>query len=289
MKSGIATMIQALSLVPQANNVWIMLYADEEYDFLGMKGLVKKYSKIKPKLIVSSDGSNLKIGHGCRGLIELRVRVTGKTGHAAKSNGLNAINGTIQALESLNKKLNNFNHPIMGSTSINLAYILGGNQLKTSISKDNLLTSVGQQGNVIPDVCEFVIDIRPATPDLTPDTIINILKENLVKNGYKFKLINLRHDLGAWFTNLDEIKPVLDIAQNITKTKKPKLDNPSQSGYIDLQMLWNQVGRPPALMFGGGKGSTAHGPDEHIEIKDLIKTKDFFVDLLIKHSQDKLI
>lgn len=45
MKSGIAAMLQSLSLACNRNNVWIMLYADEEYDFLGMRGLVKKYSK----------------------------------------------------------------------------------------------------------------------------------------------------------------------------------------------------------------------------------------------------
>lgn len=286
MKSGISTMIQALSLVPETDNVWIMLYADEEYDFLGMKGLVKKYSNLKPKLLVSSDGSDLMIGYGCRGLIDIRARVTGKTGHAARANGLNAIDGTTQALQVLKEKLNKFNHPVMGSTSVNLAYILGGSKIK--VNSKTPIESVGQEGNVIPDICEFVIDIRPATPDLTPEIIIDILKKELTKNKYKFELVKLRHNLGAWFTDTKDIKSSLDIAKTITNTKTPKLDNPSKGGYIDLQMLWDKVGRPPAIMFGGGKGSTAHGADEHIEIKNLIKTRNFFLEILKKHSLNKL-
>ncbi|MBU0998149.1 M20/M25/M40 family metallo-hydrolase [Patescibacteria group bacterium] len=50
MKSGVASMIHALSLTPEAKNVWAMFYADEEYDFLGMKALVKDYSDLRPKL-----------------------------------------------------------------------------------------------------------------------------------------------------------------------------------------------------------------------------------------------
>jgi succinyl-diaminopimelate desuccinylase len=284
MKSGISTMLQALSLTPKSNNVWIMLYADEEYDFLGMKGLVKKYSKIKPKLMVSSDGSDLRIGHGCRGLIEIRARVKGKTGHAAKQNGLNAIDGTVKSLDSLKKTLQKYEHPQMGSTSINLAYVLGGSQLKNSISDQNILTEVGQQGNMIPDTCEFVIDIRPATPELTPEIIINNLTKNLTKHNYQFELINLRHDLGAWFTNTKDIKPAIELAKETNSDSKSVLDNPSEGGYIDLQMLWNKVGRPPALMFGGGKGSTAHGPDEHIKIQNLLKTRDFFVKIIKTYS-----
>jgi succinyl-diaminopimelate desuccinylase len=289
MKSGIATMIQALSLSPDCNNVWIMLYADEEYDFLGMKGLVKKYSKLKPKLIVSSDGSDLKIGHGCRGLIEIRARVTGETGHAARANGLNAINGATQSLASLSNLLKQYKHKKMGSTSMNTAYILGGSKEKNSLSTNNTLTTVGQQGNVIPDVCEFVIDIRPATPDLTPEIITKHLKTYLSKNGYKLEIINLRHNLGAWYTDTTQIKSVLKLAQEITNTSTPKIDNPSKGGYIDLQMLWNKLGRPPAVMFGGGDGSTAHAANEYIKIKDLIKTRDFFLNLLNSHTNNKLI
>ena len=264
-----------------------LAHTDTECDFLGMKGLVKKYSKLKPKLIVSSDGSDLKIGHGCRGLIDIRVRVTGKTGHAARANGLNAIDGATQSLASLSNLLKQYKHKQMGLTSMNLAYLVGGSKEKNSLSKDNTLSNVGQQGNVIPDVCEFVIDIRPATPDLTPEIITQHLKTYLTKNGYELEIIKLRHNLGAWYTDITQVKSVLKLAQEITNTPEPQLDNPSEGGYIDLQMLWNKVGRPPAVMFGGGDGSTAHAANEYIKISDLIKTRDFFVEIIKGYCSNK--
>ena len=175
MKSGIASMVQALSLSPNADNVWMFLYADEEYNFLGMKALVKEYGNLKPELIVSSDGSDLNIGHGCRGLIELRARTKGETGYPAEGTGNNAIWGSFEALSQLREYLDTFEHPIMGKTSFNVAHILGGAMVKDSISERGRLQQVGQAGNVVPDVAEFVIDIRPSSPDLNLESIIGVL------------------------------------------------------------------------------------------------------------------
>jgi len=63
-----------------------------------------------------------------------------------------------------------------------------------------------------------------------------------------------------------------------------QIDNPGESGYIDLQMIWEATGRPPSFMFGGGNGDTTHKADEHIKIEDLIKTRDFFVEVLKVHD-----
>lgn len=281
MKSGIATMLQAIKLTKNLNNFMFALYADEEYDFLGMKAFAKEYSNIRPKLIVSSDGSDLSIGHGCRGLIELRARVTGKSGHAAKQNGKNAITATFNAVENLKSYLQEFNHPVMGTSSINLAYCFGGAKLADSFA-DNLLTKVGQAGNVIPDINEFVLDIRPASPDLTIDKVIENLSAYFTQNGYGFEVITKRHNLGAWFTDIKEIEPFVALAQEITPDSK--INNPGDTGYIDLQMIWEVIGRPSALMYGGGIGSTAHSPEERIRITDLVKTRDFFLKVLEKYG-----
>jgi len=40
----------------------ILLYVDEEYDFLGIKRFLEEYQlNIKPKYIISADGQDLKI------------------------------------------------------------------------------------------------------------------------------------------------------------------------------------------------------------------------------------
>ncbi len=287
MKSGIATMIQALSLTPDAKNVWAMFYADEEFDFLGMKGLIRDYADIKPKLLVSSDGSDLQIGHGCRGLIEFTARVKGKSGHPAKGNGINAINGVFTGMTGLRNYLDDFKHPVMGGTSLNLAYLLGGQLIdpaSKSYDKEGLLKTVDKQGNVIPNIAEFVVDIRPSSPDLTIAKILKKIEADVKEVGCTFETVTVRHNLGAWYTDLSEIKEFVELAEGATNQKPMKISEPGGSGYLDLQMLWESTGRPKSLMFGGGEGKTAHTSDEHIKIDSLVKERDFFKKVLDKHS-----
>ncbi len=278
MKSGLAALMSAASHAKEGNNYWIFFYADEEYDFLGMKELVKQYGYLKPKRLISADGSDLAIGHGCRGLIELTCRVKGETGHPAKGTGKNAIWGSQIALFNLKKYLDTFNHSIMGGASFNLAYIRGGAQLSHSIGPNKRLVEVGIAGNVVPDICEFTIDIRPAKPVVDAGKIIKFLEKELFSLGLEFELIEKKHDLGAWYTDPKELVQFIKIAEQTSGEEK--LADPRQTGYLDLQMYWEAVGKPASMMFGGGIGSTAHKPDERIKIADLIKTRDFFLKIV---------
>lgn len=283
MKSGISSMLHAIKMSKNINNFWFFLYADEEYDFLGMKALVKKFTKIRPELMVSSDGSDLAIGHGCRGLIEIRGQVMGKSGHAAKGNGVNAIDGVYKIVSELRKYFGQFNHPQMGKTSLNLAYVLGGTNLgKKDSFTEQFLTQVGQEGNVIPDIAEFVIDIRPSSPILDSKNVIEQIVKIAKTENIKFKLIKVRHDLGAWYTDKSAVKKIEKVAK--MKTGKVLYSKPSESGYIDLQMLWKVCGTPPAIMFGGGDGTTAHKDNEYIKLTDLIKSRDFFREIIKSFS-----
>ena len=278
MKSGVAALMSAANLARNANNYWIIFYADEEYDFLGMKSLVGEFGKLKPKRIISADGSDLAVGHGCRGLIELTCRIKGETGHPAKGTGKNAIWGAMAALSNLKKYLARFRHPIMGGTSFNLAYIHGGTELTTSMGSNNRLREVGKAGNVVPDICEFTIDIRPAKPDLNADEVVKFLEKEFKDLGLGFELAERKHDLGAWYTDREELQSFSRIAKETVG--RSNFADPRSTGYLDLQMLWEATERPTAFMFGGGIGSTAHKPDERIKISDLVKTRDFFLKVM---------
>jgi acetylornithine deacetylase/succinyl-diaminopimelate desuccinylase-like protein len=131
---------------------------------------------------------------------------------------------------------------------------------------------------------EFVVDIRPSSPDLNLDKVTEVLAGILEEKKLRFDVINRTHNLGAWYTELDDIKEFVEIVKKITGQKKLSFDNPGDSGYLGLQMLWDKVGRPISLMFGGGNGDTAHKPNEHIKIEDLIKERGFFKKVLEKYS-----
>jgi len=282
MKSGMCAMAQSLAMVPEARNIWYMLYADEELDFLGMKKLVEEYKDLKPRLIISSDGADLKIGHGCRGLIDFQARIRGQTGHPAKGNGLNAIIGAFKVEEDLQKYVEQYKHEVMGGTSVNLANIVGGKDPgDKKYFKKGLLEKVEKKNNIIPDIADFGFDIRPSSPDLNYKNVVHFLSETSTKKGYGFEVVKKNHDLGAWYCNREILTRFNNIARKVTNNGNQEIyDNPGNTGYIDLQMLWNVTGRPDSFVFGGGNGETAHKANEHIEIESLIKTRDFFVRVL---------
>lgn len=286
MKSGLVTMLQALQLAPDADNVWMFIYADEEYDFLGMKALVEDYATLRPKLLVSSDGSDLRFGHGCRGLIEFRGRFVGKTGHPARGTGVSATMEGWEALRELRTYVKSINHPIMGPSSYNVSHVKGGARLPDSLDENGHLLRVGEAGNVVSDIMDFVVDIRPASPDLSINGAIHYLDDAAREHGLKLEIIEKTHQYGAWYTNLEDVREFADVAKNALGVADIEFDDPGGSGYLDLQMFWDATGRPPAFMFGGGVGDTAHTPVEHIRIEDMIKERNVFLEILRNHQKN---
>lgn len=280
MKSGIAALMQAAFFSSESNNYMIMFYADEEYDFLGMKALVEEHSSLRPKYIISADGGDLCLGNGCRGLIEIRARVIGEAAHAASGKGKNSIWGVYQAVDKLGKYLIEIEHPVMGISSLNLAYVCGGKNLGLEGIGEDRLIRVGQEGNVVPDIAEFVIDVRPSSPEITAEVILNNLEETVLSLGMNLEIVTVRHNLGAWYTQKSEIEQFEEIVKRTCGTKTVRFSDLKKGGYLDIQMLWEITGRPTSLVFGAASEGTAHTDHENVEIESLLKTRDFFVEVM---------
>lgn len=272
MKSGLALMLQLAVNTSLRANTMFLFYIDEEYDFFGMKKFIEEYAKkIKPKLIISLDGSDLALNLGCRGLIEISCTIKGLSGHAARpSSGINAISKSYQLINNLFLWLDNFDSPELGPTVYNLAYINGG-QFQGKNNNNNLV--LGKQGNIIADICQFIIDIRPAGIELDAKKVINFVKKETKK--LKVSLINysIRHNQANWITKIEEVG-LMGLPN--------KYQDPSQVGYIDIQMLWQAFNRIPCFSIGAGTTSVAHKSDEYVKISKLLKLEAILNRILLK-------
>lgn len=276
MKSGIASLLVML-LHPAAHtkNFWMIFYADEEYHFLGMQRFVNEYSQLRPSLLVSADGSDLELGSGCRGLIEVVVRVKGEPGHPGKGTGKSANRAVLHSLTALEEFVGQYSHPVMGDSLLNIAYLMGGATLTDSY-QDSQLIKVGKQANIVPDICEAVLEVRPAQAELTGQTIAQFLRAEYERLGVELENLELRHDLGAMYVDPTEVSFYEKLQENGFK----KFSDVRKSGYLDLQMAWSALGRPAAIMFGSGFGATNHGPNERISITNLRRANDFFTTII---------
>lgn len=259
MKSGIAVMLDIAANSKLEENAMFLFYVDEEYDFLGMKEFVKKYKgKLSPKQIISLDGSDLAVTNACRGLIEVEVTIKGRSGHAARpENGVNAISKSYLIINNLTNWLGNYVSQDLGPTSVNLAYINGG-QFKGE-SENQLV--LGKQGNIIADTCRFVLDIRPSRPELTAQKVIDFITAEAKKFNVSVFKATIRHDLGSWLTPTEQI----DLG-----VQKLPFRPVGKTGYIDVQMLWQNFYQVPCFTVGAGN-AMAHKPDEYVEVDNINK------------------
>ena len=248
-------------------NTMFLFYIDEEYNFIGIQKFKEDYkNKIQPKMIISLDGLNLSISNGCRGLIEITCTIKGKSGHAAiPQNGINAINKSFQIINNLNQWLTTFSNPDLGNTSTNIAFINGG-QYQGKKEQGLIL---GKQGNIIADICQFTLDIRPNSPKINAQTIIKFIDKQAKKKNVKLSDYSIRYDFGSWLTSKKQIPSITKKTNQIDRT-----------GYIDIQLLWQAFNQVPCFTIGAGSITEAHKPDEFVSIKNLIKLQKIIDQLL---------
>jgi len=262
MKSGLAIMLSLAANPELKDNTMFLFYCDEEYDFLGMKKFIDEYKgKIKPKLIISLDGEGLQIGNSCRGLIELRVSVEGKAGHAANpKSGINAITQSFKVINTLKKWLKYYKSKEVGNSTLNIAYINGG----------------GSEGNIIAEKCEYIVEVRVADEKLNANLVKQFITDSSIKLGLKIKAIKVRHNLGNWTTPREKLKKFIKLAP-VRKLKSAK-----KSGYIDIQMLWKIFGKVPTFSLGAGESGMSHKANEYVRISNVKEAQKFYETILAR-------
>ena len=224
---------------------------------------------LRPDLVVSLDGYTGKIGTGCRGLIEVSFKLTGKTGHAGRPDqGVNAILSGVNCINKLKRQLaTKYSDPVLGISTLNLAYTQGGLNLGNNL--------YGRQGNNIADLAEFVLDIRPASPKLNASQVKTIMADYARASKLEMSDFAVRHDLGAWITGYPDVKAKLDLPG----------DPETFGGYVDTQMIWESCGRPTCLAIGAATPALAHAKNEYVEISSLDSTYQNVLNNLKKYSK----
>jgi len=276
MKGNIAAFLTAWAKIGETKGITALLYIDEEYDFAGIKEFINQYkNKISPELVLSGDGNDLSLGNGCRGLIELTVRVSGKTGHASNPlSGVNAITRSVAAVNKLEKYFQKFyQSQELGESTINLAYLQGGLVQNESFTE----LVLGNEGNNIPDFAEFVLDIRPSVSVLNAEKATSLLRGFMTEEGLILQSVTTRHDLGAWITPKNELS---DIVSTLNKDRPIAWTDPSKRGFIDIQLLASALPDTPCCTLGAGDGRTVHREDENVPLRELDQIEGMYKDII---------
>ena len=279
MKGSVASLLIALQNVDvqSLDEIAVVLYVDEEYQFAGMKQLI--CDEIigrgqEPELIISLDGS-LQVLSGCRGVTKIDMELIGRSGHASNpANGINAITGAMDVMRTLESKFPSFASSL-GSPTMNVAYLRGGAVRDTQNPVD-----LQRAGNVIPNYAECIIELRTTTPELNAEWVENVIREESYIRSLEVKTFKPKIDLGVWpgsFAN-----PMTEFIGQCYEDSGVKYAqaNPQYIGFIDVQMLAETVDSPTYVIGAGGENR--HGANENVVLADLERARKIYQTIITK-------
>ncbi|MBT4857430.1 M20/M25/M40 family metallo-hydrolase [Candidatus Uhrbacteria bacterium] len=264
MKAGLVAILAALDQARDTGKKGIaaLFYCDEEYDFLGMKQFVKGYAdRLKPRLVVCPEITQDMLLRGARGIIEFRVILRGKTGHAARPHtGIDAFAGFMMGVDSLREYLSQEVDELLGPATLNIGMIRCGALQGPSKNPDDG-PMLGSMGNVIPDYCEATLEVR-TIPAVTHQGILDAFNSGLKKHRTVVESIQTSMNLGSFVTSTEDLKMLEEVQEEVMgAVSYYPVD---QFGYSDAQML-AEVWDVPTVVWGP-KGKNMHGSDEYVEI-----------------------
>ncbi|MEI7578933.1 MAG: M20/M25/M40 family metallo-hydrolase [bacterium] len=272
MKGGLTAAIKAIEEMQEQLPPFMAVFDfDEEYYFLGIKTFLQEYSAIRPKLAIFTEPTNLKIVNGCRGILEIRVEFTGKTGHGSRPDlGINAIERSVALIEEFKEEVAKLDSQTqIGKTSINFSGIKGG-----LISNGTIV----EQANSVPDYASLLLDIRKANSILTLEKAQQMLEQLAAKYQLKLGKIELNLDLATCFTKKSDLSLVEGAVKAVLGNfaYEPEID---RGGLFEGALVQPVLGCP-CISFGPGPKGVEFTAEEYVSIEGIEKTKEVYVEIL---------
>ncbi len=179
-----------------------------------------------------------------KGLMVLDITAHGKSGHAARGEGVNAIYGILDDLEWIRNYKFDKVSSLLGPVLMQVTQV-----------------NAGTQHNVVPDICTAVVDVR-TNEHYTNEEVFDIVKAHC-QSEIKARSYRLRS------SGIDPEHPLVKkcIAMGMTPFGSPTLSD---------QALM----RFPSFKLGPGQSSRSHSADEYICISEIADAIRKYVSLL---------
>lgn len=291
MKGGVACALMAAwalreARVQLAGDLWLHVDADEEVVGQTLRELLKRMPSVDAALV--AEPTDLAVLPVEGGLVHVRIEVTGRESHAGNryrsihagghgaAAGINAIEKAMriaQALQELERQWANLrHHPLLppGFNSIMPGMIAGG----PGGGEDGQLRTISNPGTS-PDYCSLEYNIWY----LPGESLEEIQREI---EGYVADVCRLDpwlRDHPPRFTwKLRDIyfppaetpieHPFVNaISQGMTSANLPVRIEAFQAA---SELAWYSERGIPGVIFGPGRIAQAHGPDEYVEVDQLV-------------------
>jgi len=224
--------------------------ADEETG--SDRGLIPLINKgiLKPDAAVVLDADDFEIVVAQKGLIHLKVKISGKKAHGAYPwRGINAIAIAVDILKDLKAyKFKYTKNKYLKPPTVNIGTIRGGDKV-----------------NIVADWCEFELDFR-FLPGMRAEKIISDLKKIIGRRArkYKIEISGIQKDY-----RIDSRHPLVSSLSAAFKRCGIRPDVSGSEGATTITFFQDK--NIPAIATGFGAAGCAHTVDEYVKIEDLYK------------------
>ncbi len=232
-----------LSNTEQDYNVCFLASAEEETS--GKQGVPIALEDLgKIDLGVVGEPTSMRMAIAERGLIVLDCVTHGKSGHAARGEGENALYKAMKDIEWFRNYEFDKVSEVLGKVNTTVTQI-----------------EAGSQHNVVPDECRFVVDVRP-NEFYSNEEIVEEIRRNIDCEVTPRSL-----NLNA--SSIDGDHPV------VQKGKQLGIDT------YGSQTMSDQVHMPfPCIKMGPGDTHRSHTADEFIYLKEIEEGIELYIKLL---------
>ena len=223
--------------LPTYNLIYLASCEEEVSGVGGIRAVLPQLPKIDVAIVGEPTGMQPAVA--VRGLMVIDGVARGRSGHAARNEGVNAIYEALDDLLFLRDYRFEKVSPLLGPTKMQCTVI-----------------NSGTQHNVVPDECRFIIDVR-TNEHYTNEEVFDFLQSHM-----KSQLKARSYHLHSSFIPLDHplVRRCLEMGMQ-----------PFGSPTLSDQALM----RFPSFKLGPGQSSRSHSADEFIcvsEIREAINT-----------------
>lgn len=244
--ASVVSLLQAfLTLSRTAQRYNLIYLASCEEEVSGREGIESVLPQLPPvSFALVGEPTEMQPAIAEKGLMVLDVTATGRSGHAARDEGDNAIYKVLEDIAWFRDYRFERVSPLLGPVKMSVTMV-----------------NAGTQHNVVPDRCTFVVDIR-SNECYTNEELFEEIKKH----------IHCQPQARSFRLGSSHVPPEHPLVRRAVALGRTPFGSPTLSDQALMPF--------PSMKMGPGKSSRSHTADEFIFVREIEEAIGLYLELL---------
>lgn len=244
--ASVVSLLQAFLTLSRTTQKYNLIYlASCEEEVSGREGIESVLPQLPPvSFALVGEPTEMQPAIAEKGLMVLDVTATGRSGHAARDEGDNAIYKVLEDIAWFRDYRFERVSPLLGPVKMSVTMV-----------------NAGTQHNVVPDRCTFVVDIR-SNECYTNEELFEEIKKH----------IHCQPQARSFRLGSSHVPPEHPLVRRAVALGRTPFGSPTLSDQALMPF--------PSMKMGPGKSSRSHTADEFIFLREIEEAIGLYLELL---------